>query len=593
MRPFHAIFLAAGLTVGCSTTSKSDSDIARAQHDLETCQSVRDTNSATATRCMLDVHALESQVEALQGDATRLNSELIAANTTNAVCADDFQECRVAVAACQTQASACQAELQTCATAPTDILELLNRSPGISAHELSTELSDVRVFSVNIRQPIDHDDPSRGSFNQRFVLHHRSPDKPTVLFTTGYSLFGEPKIWANYEGEVAVLTDANQIILEHRYFDGSIPPAEPGQTLDWSYLTIYQSASDSHSLVQRLSAVYAGPWIATGHSKGGMTAIFHQYFYPDDLVGIVPYVAPISFGLADARYLDTLNNIGPADGRCRERAEDMALEMIQRRMELAVSLSSSDSFRNDAASFARFRNEIVGAGIATYARGFTWSAWQRFGTFLCNSQPLRGAPEADLAWWSTLTPGALLTNENPNIAYQYQVKAELGRPAYDTSYLDGALAGIDFSGLPDAPVAPWGADPQFDATAMPKIDAFLRQDAKNVLGIYGAWDPWSGGIITVNEALGSRVFIAQQQTHAARIGNLADAERQIAIAMLTSWVQPAALSRSVHQVPRASWERAAKSQEWLVERLLATENALMNHMMRQDFHENRGAGAAP
>ena len=36
-----------------------------------------------------------------------------------------------------------------------------------------------------------------------------------------------------------------------------------------------------------------------------MTAIYHRRFYPDDVDGTVPYVAPISFGAPDLRYPTT------------------------------------------------------------------------------------------------------------------------------------------------------------------------------------------------------------------------------------------------------------------------------------------------
>src|SRR5947207_2192206 len=48
--------------------------------------------------------------------------------------------------------------------------------------------------------------------------------------------------------------------------------------------------------------------VATGASKGGITAVYHRYLFPDDTDGVVPYVAPASRARIDELYqgyLDT------------------------------------------------------------------------------------------------------------------------------------------------------------------------------------------------------------------------------------------------------------------------------------------------
>ena len=41
-----------------------------------------------------------------------------------------------------------------------------------------------------------------------------------------------------------------------------------------------------------------------------MTSVYHRRFYPDDVDATVAYVAPISFGAPDDRYIDFLANVG-------------------------------------------------------------------------------------------------------------------------------------------------------------------------------------------------------------------------------------------------------------------------------------------
>ena len=53
-----------------------------------------------------------------------------------------------------------------------------------------------------------------------------------TLSTTGYGLFGGPQIWSDYQSEVTLLTASNQIVLEHRYYEGSRPAHDEPEDLD-------------------------------------------------------------------------------------------------------------------------------------------------------------------------------------------------------------------------------------------------------------------------------------------------------------------------------------------------------------------------
>jgi len=60
--------------------------------------------------------------------------------------------------------------------------------------------------------------------------------------------------------------------------------------------------SGRFAIVADLAQVYPdAARVATGGSKGGMTAVFHRRFFPDDVDGTVPYVAPISFSWRQTR----------------------------------------------------------------------------------------------------------------------------------------------------------------------------------------------------------------------------------------------------------------------------------------------------
>ncbi|MFO0660080.1 MAG: hypothetical protein U0165_09660 [Polyangiaceae bacterium] len=139
-----------------------------------------------------------------------------------------------------------------------------------------------------------------------------------VLANTGYDLYGLSRF------EPTVMLNANQVLVEQRWFSPSRP--DPA---DWSFLRIWQAASDHHKIVELLKPFYTQKWLSTGESKGGMTSVYHRRFYPDDVFATVAYVAPQSYGNADPRYINFLNQVGSAE--CRDALKQLQIEVLNRR----------------------------------------------------------------------------------------------------------------------------------------------------------------------------------------------------------------------------------------------------------------------
>lgn len=414
---------------------------------------------------------------------------------------------------------------------PLDILEALRRVRGLQVQEVQANLPGTRAFLLRFRQPEDQADPVGLFFDQRLVLIHRSEFAPMVLHTTGYGLFGDPLQFTSDELEPTVALGANQLTVEHRFFGESISAAP-----NWQYLTVAQSAADSHRIVTSLNAIYRGPWIGSGISKGGMTAIFHHHYYPQDLSGIVPYVAPISFG-QDPRYAAFLAQIGPSDGACRERVVDLERETIERRAELAEYHLLTDP---RASNYSEGALEILSFYSAI---GWRWLYWQYLASpEFCAQIPPRGLSIEDLASVFPFSPEAYFDRGlyDPELnPYYYQVARELGGPAVNFLLdLDAAIDGIDFSVLP-SPVKtpnPWGPEPPFDPTTMRDVDQRLRTRAERVLAVYGEWDPWTGGRITLSPNNDTLNLVAPTLTHFAEIVFLTPADQDLALRTLDRWV---------------------------------------------------------
>ena len=109
--------------------------------------------------------------------------------------------------------------LLTCGSLCADsfVLGKLKQIPQIS------DIQELKVDPFNeyyqfcFEQPIDHADPGKGTFKQRVLLGHRAADAPVVVELEGYFLFSKDA------GELSTLFEGNQLTIEHRFFDESVP----------------------------------------------------------------------------------------------------------------------------------------------------------------------------------------------------------------------------------------------------------------------------------------------------------------------------------------------------------------------------------
>ena len=146
-------------------------------------------------------------------------------------------------------------------------------------------------YKVFFQQPIDHNNPSAGMMKQKALIFFKGFDRPTVMYTCGYSL---PDTYKNFTGlDIAANMDANLIFVEHRYFGDSRNMSDTR----WDYLTIEQAAADHHAVFEPLKKILPKEWISTGTSKDGMTSLFYRYFYPNDMTVTTVFCAPFMTSL--------------------------------------------------------------------------------------------------------------------------------------------------------------------------------------------------------------------------------------------------------------------------------------------------------
>jgi hypothetical protein len=407
--------------------------------------------------------------------------------------------------------------------APAQMLAALEALPNVNdVTQMPTKQPGFTYFVLHFAQPVDHADPASATFLQEVSLIHKDLDAPLIVQTSGY--------WDYYLDTPVELTDllgANQISIEHRFFGASRP--DPA---DWTKLTIEQMADDEHAIVAALSTIYDAPKLATGGSKGGMTSIFYRRFFPDDVAGTVPYVAPLSFGAPDTRYPAFIAQVGTAD--CRGAVRAAAVEMLQNRR----AALESDATAEASDQGYTYTRVPIGPAVESSVVSLEWSFWQYFGIDECAAVPPVTA--TDDAMWQFLDAIAPVSASDDDSlaafeAYDYQAYFQLGYPDDGTeSYLGSyeMYSDSDYAG-----VLPVGvAAPTYDGgAAMQDVASWLASRGDTMLAEYGQWDPWTGGELALGSAIDSSLYVEPEGTHDSNLEHLAASDETTAFGTLASW----------------------------------------------------------
>ncbi len=403
--------------------------------------------------------------------------------------------------------------------APLDLVEELRAVDGVTVLQSVREGDSLRIL-MEVEQPQFWDVPASPTFSQRVFLTWRPTDRAVVMKTNGYMLrTGEPALvdWL----------DASMVSVEHRYFGGSVPEEGP-DGLDWDGLTVRDAADDLHHVFELLQPVLQGPWVSTGGSKSGATALFHHWRHPDDMAAVVPVVAPLMFAADDERFLTVLDEVG-TDG-CRTRIRDMQAELLRHREALVEAVSVRDDLGVSA-------DRAVEGTITD----FEFQFWQYRSTSWVDRQceDIPAPPYDDdkalevyddfmWRWLDQYTEDDILAFR----PFFWQAAIELGYPALDQTHLDGLLVyGDDDLTEPFVPLPP----PPFDGSTMQAVSDWLWTDAERVAWIYGDWDPWTAARVDVPDDADLVVYDVPEGDHLVGLGSLTVAEQADLAERLSRW----------------------------------------------------------
>ncbi|WP_424213703.1 S28 family serine protease [Streptomyces sp. BI20] len=421
-------------------------------------------------------------------------------------------------------------------TAEPDIKDRILAIPGVSLIE-EKPYPGYRFFVLNFEQPVDHRQPYKGTFKQRITLLHKDVNRPTVFFTSGYNVNTAPR-----RSEPTTIVDGNQVSMEYRFFT----PSRPAEPADWSKLTIWQAASDQHRIFTALKAVYGKKWLATGGSKGGMTATYYERFYPRDMDGVVAYVAPNDVvNREDSAYDRFLAKVGTKE--CRDKLNNVQREALKRRAPLEAKYAAE-------ATANGWTFDTVGTldkGFEAVVLDYTWAFWQYSLLADCAVIPT-AATATDQEIWDTvdaISGFSAYTDQGLETytPYYYQAGTQLGSPDIEQPHLKGLTR---YGYQPPRNFVPRAIPMSFQPGVMADVDSWVRNNAERMLFVYGQNDPWGAEPFHLGyKAKDSYVMTAPGANHGANVAKLQDGEKALATARILEWagVAPAAVKADARQ----------------------------------------------
>jgi hypothetical protein len=339
-----------------------------------------------------------------------------------------------------------------------------------------------------------------------------------VIVTEGYAA------GRNSLSEPTRMLNSNQVVVEHRFFGTSRP-----DSLDWTYLTVRQSAEDLHAIVMLLKQIYGGKWISTGVSKGGQTTCLYRYYFPNDVDVSIPYVAPINIAQEDPRPTEFLRHVGPDSARERIRNfQILALKQEERTLPVLDTLAKEKRF-----TFSLGAQLMYEFAVLEYPFAF----WQYGGMDRLSRIP-----------GPTATPHEIVYHLNDIVSlsmyadsgvvfftpFQYQAYTEMGYYTYDITDFKPFLKVLRDPS--NAILAPKGVELNYHPEVFQAINRWLRYEGKNFIYIYGGNDPWTASAVELTGTTNSLRMIKKDGNHRTKIQDLSPEQQSVVARTLEEWL---------------------------------------------------------
>jgi len=225
-----------------------------------------------------------------------------------------------------------------------ELAEEFRKLPGVVNVVKKPNYEDNQYILI-YEMPIDHNDPDKGTFQQRVFINLKSKDAPNQFTIGGYNLY-----YGMYDGGYydeaeplfAKTYGCNLIEPEYRFDGLSKPEGFSNEKADyWEYLTCEQASEDFHFIMESLKTMLTGKWCIEGMSKGGEFTAYQLSRYPDDADLFVAECAMLKMGENTPGLYDYIYNTAGDDRYGKEKAKkyrelllEFQVEMIKHRDDL-------------------------------------------------------------------------------------------------------------------------------------------------------------------------------------------------------------------------------------------------------------------
>jgi len=372
------------------------------------------------------------------------------------------------------------------------------------------------AYQLVLNQPLDHKNPLAGTFKHYVYLSHISETAPVLLVTEGYN--ARPRTY-----ELSKILKGNQVQVEYRFYGKSRPDSIP-----WQYLTNNQAVEDYHQLVTKLKRLYTGKWVSTGISKGGETVLIYKSKYPWDVRVAVPYVAPLINTQEDPRTQELINTVG--NDECRAKIVKFQRLLLENRDSVLVEISKYAVLKN--MTFTELSTEEA---LEYAVLEFPFSFWQWSGK--CDEIPNETSTPKELFEYVNSVVGISFYNDETYydlLPSYYQHMVELGYYGFDTTPVKDLIKVVHSP--TNLRFAPKNVDLTYKTEYIKEVRDFAENKGKQILYIYGEYDPWGACAPNPKPHVDALKMILQGGSHKARIKDFSDEDKQLIYKTLQKWM---------------------------------------------------------